>query len=155
MNLRRGLLRLWLLFAICFAGFVFAISFPSLRKEFEAAAAARAATEYVLPVDCKDARGVVEADYLERPFRDDGPRTACWYADEKFRRLFPEYSAMSNEDIATYLYAKFGVRVSKPAPWTTLIRTVGIALGFPLAVFLIGIAFVWAFAGFAPADRAE
>jgi hypothetical protein len=90
MNIRKGLLRLWIVGSILFAICVLAVSYSSLREDFRIAntdydAIAKDLGGYsVLPTDCAQARGVAGSDYSEM-------QNLCWYTMENFRRLYPEY----------------------------------------------------------------
>src|SRR5262249_38731386 len=95
----------------------------------------------LLPVDCGQARGVAAADYS----LNEG---SCWYASAIFRHLYPEYRDLSDHDLAERIYAKAGRPLTHPNPWAKVAVTAGIAIGVPLAVFVLGWCLGWAFSGF-------
>jgi hypothetical protein len=101
MNIRKGLLRLWIVGSILFVICVFAVSYSSLREHFRIAntdydAIAKDLGGYsVLPTDCSGARGVSGSDYSQS-------QDLCWYRTEDFRRLYPEY-----EDVGDDLFTDF------------------------------------------------
>jgi hypothetical protein len=172
MNVKRGILRLWLVFSALFAAVVCCLSYSKIRNEFrishtdyEAIAKKYGGVE-VVPVDCEEARGLPQlpsgltlvtpevkgvpagltAEQLTPDFsRKDG---YCWYEMPAFRRLYPEYKDVSDGDLSEKLYAKVGQPLSHPHPWAIVGETAGIAVGWPLAVLALGWSLAWAFSGF-------
>jgi hypothetical protein len=81
------------------------------------------------------------------------PDQACWYTLESFRKLYPEYSDLSPDILASRLHSQARVYGSDPGYW---IETVFEAALIPPAIVLIlGAAFVWAFSGFARSPSRE
>jgi hypothetical protein len=68
----------------------------------------------------------------------------------KFRRNYPEYNDLSDNELTRKLYTARGVEFHDlPKPWVTLGTWAAIALGIPLVVLVLGSSLVWAFSGFA------
>ena len=93
MNIRRGALRLWVIFSTLFVLGVSVSSYRTIREEFAAATrprdsfaiiAKKLGGEMLLPIDCLEARGDTTTDYSV----DNGH---CWYTVGRFRSLYPEY----------------------------------------------------------------
>ena len=151
-NLRRGFFRLWLVFSALFVIATAVVSFPNVKSEFKKAAADAEWQGFVpdVPVVCSDARGKVGDDY---DLRDYGGKNNCWYPLPKFRVLYPEYKDLTDDQISDRLYEKAGMPIDHGAPWTLLLKTLGIAIGVPLIVLAIGSALGWSFAGFRASER--
>ena len=146
MNWRRGLFRLWIVGTALFVIAVAFVSYGEIKQQFDDIAVMHVleADELAVPVQCADARGVADADYTVQ-FAN------CWYAMSKFRRLYPEYNDLSDNELTRKLYDVRGIAAASelPNPWKTLGMWVSIALGIPLAVLVLGASLVWAFSGFA------
>jgi hypothetical protein len=147
MNLHKGTFRLWVVLSVLFIMAVGTIEFSCVRAEFQTAQKDAELSEkwgwsLLLPADCEKARGELGKDY-ER--QKDG---LCWYDVPKFRALYPEYKDLKDSDLGDRLYAKVGIPVTKPHPWNTMAKVIGVAVGVPLAALLLGAALFWAFAGF-------
>ena len=143
MNWRRGLFRLWIVGSALFVLAVAFVSYGDIKKEFDAAALMDEIKDYeqLVPVLCADARGA--ADFI-------GVNDNCWYAMSKFRRLYPEYNDLSDNELTRKLYTARGVEFHDlPKPWVTLGTWAGIAFSIPLVVLVLGASLVWAFSGFA------
>lgn len=153
MNIKRGLFRLWVVISLLYAGGVTYLSFPALKYEYEmrAEAALPAGYEIMVPVLCGDAKGTINVDYdPETKVAEPNPFDTCYYEMAKFRRLFQEYQDLSDNEIYAKTYEGTGETVPYIGqPWQRLGFTALLAFAPPLAVLLIGGAFVWAFAGFA------
>lgn len=71
MNIRKGLLRLWIVGSILFVICLFPVSYRSLRGEFRIAntdydaIAKELGGSYLLPTDCTKARGLLGTDYTQ------------------------------------------------------------------------------------------
>lgn len=152
MNVVRGLFRLWLVLSALFSIAVFLLSYDTIKSEFDKKSALDEIPSNDLihiPVLCSKTRGSLDVDYfLEIGDTEEQPWQTCWYKLPTFRTLFPEYKDMSAEDLATKTYAEVGRPLTPPRPWQTLAGAAGMAFGFPLVVFIIGSAFVWAVSGF-------
>jgi hypothetical protein len=151
MNVRRGFFRLWLVFSFLFAMATFAISFKYIKGEFDQLSLKETISRLapMEPVDCSLARGTEGADYIKN--LDPYASSACWYEMPKFRKLFPEYADLTNDQLSEKLYPKVGLPLTKwddPSPIRTILIVIGIAIGVPALVLALGITFGWAFAGF-------
>ena len=153
MNFRRGLFRLWLLFAVLFAVAVGVKSYHTIRDEFREAAlprdrfdmlAAKFGGELLLPVDCLETRGDSTTYSIDRG--------SCWYTIGRFRELYPEYRDIDDSKLSDRLYAKAGIPLTYPRPWRTTFERIGIAIGGPLAVLAFGWCLGWVLAGFRQTD---
>jgi len=52
-----------------------------------------------VPVLCKEARGKDGEDYdASGPWNDYRAEKLCWYEEPKFRRLYPEYKDLTEDD---------------------------------------------------------
>lgn len=147
LNVRVGLLRIWVILSVLFVATIFAVSYPSLSEEFK-----EAHTDYThlaeqyggwteFPVNCDAARGSAGEDYAQR----DG---LCWYKMETIRRLYPEYKGLGDKELGDKLYAKAGLPVKQFHPWQRVFEVAAFAIGVPLAVLVLGWSIGWAFAGF-------
>jgi hypothetical protein len=158
MNWRRGLFRLWIVGSALFVLAVAFVSYSDIKKQFNDA------NDWVtvVPQLCGDARRVAGKDYAaERAGPQDKPNPFdnCWYEMPKFRRLYPEYNDLSDNELARKLYSDQGSSVpnsdqgfsapTEPNPWATLGMWAAIAFGVPLVVLVLGSSLVWAFSGFA------
>ena len=170
-NIRKGLLRLWIVGSILFAVCIGIVSYGGIRDEFRFAYTDYDAIDKQLggyslvPVKCtKDPtgnpfvppvpppgytlvgntlRGVSGTDY--NYLEADG---LCWYVMPNFRRLYPEYKDLSDKDLKEKLYEKAGQPLKHFHPWQKLGRAVALAFGVPLAVLVLGWALFWAVSGF-------
>jgi len=159
MNWKRGLFRLWLVLSALFIIATAVVSFPDVKGEFDKArlqAQAQAQQwpgELLVPVACSDARGKGGEDYEVPP--SWAGTNQCWYRVGKFRVLYPEYKDLSDKQLEDRLYEKAGMPRPHPSPWTLLLKTLGIAIGVPLMILVIGAALLWSFAGFAVERKAH
>jgi hypothetical protein len=149
MNIRRGLFRLWIVFACLFVIAVgVALSYP-IRREFEKAGAAKAILirierEGILFAPCS-VRG-------RRPFDVLQPNGRCGYDISKFKAQHPEYRNLDEDELVYRLCDEAGINIKMPfSPWTKVIEAGGIAVGVPAVVLILGWASLWAYAGFRPA----
>ena len=143
MNARRGLFRLWIVSSVLFAVGVCTASYPEVRAEFAARSTDRDAElgPLVLPADCRQARGIPSVDYsLEEGF--------CWYNQDTFRRLYPEYNDLTDGGLSERMYKKAGYPITKPRPWFKLFEVAAVAIGVPLAALALGFAGGWIVSGF-------
>src|ERR1700733_6200370 len=99
-NVRRGLFRLWVVLSSLWVILTAIISVSPVRAEFAKAASMRSleAASWTPdePVDCSLARGT--------EFRREGE--LCWYALPVFRKLYPEYKDLNEQELSEKLYAK-------------------------------------------------
>lgn len=157
-SLRRGLFRLWLVLSAIFLLGVTAVSFDSLRREFDRAELLRfmaAQPEPLLPLECARARGVEGSDYTRAPpspgerYRLMTPPATCWYKAERLRALYPDYAGLDDRALAERLYGAIGIPLkSPPQPFVLGLRVALLALGAPLLTLALGSALLWAAAGF-------
>jgi len=154
MNFRRGFFRLWVLGSILFVIGVAVVSYDVVASEFRRAAEYKAWDEVgliLLPVHCKDARGTSGADYTGRdgPWSDYSTEPKCMYKMADFRRLYPEYRDLSDNDLANKMYEKAGRPLKEePQPWRMVGQAAAVAVIVPLTIFLLGWAVAWALSGF-------
>ncbi|AIL98351.1 hypothetical protein DU99_02660 [Sinorhizobium meliloti] len=157
MNVKRGLFRLWLVLSALFVLATFGVMYNRISEEFNRAALAEAIAEDTLmvPVECPLARGEWNKDFQTLPKQPDRPNpwegVPCWYELPRYRELYPETAALSDEEIASRQYTSVGRTLTHPVPptpWRVLARVAVVAFSIPLLILLIGSAFVWAFSGF-------
>lgn len=149
MNIKRGLFRIWLVCSIFFVIGNIAFSYSFIRSEFVRDRMFREGG-VLIPVKCGQARGELKTDYKLSEWKSEKlSYDSCWYSMGKFRTLFPEYRDLDDLDLIGKTYDAAGEAVYIPEPWQSLQQRAAIALGFPLGIFIIGFAFVWAFSGFA------
>jgi hypothetical protein len=66
-----------------------------------------------------------------------------------FRRLYPEYKDLNDDELSEALYEKAGIPPIPPIrPWSVFGEKAGLAFGPPLGALAVGWALVWALAGF-------
>lgn len=154
MNFRRGFFRLWILASVLFVIAVAFVVYEPIITSFKRAAESKSWPEVgliLLPVLCKDARGTSGTDYTGRegPWSDYSAEGKCMYKMADFRRLYPEYKDLSDNDLATKMYEKAN-RPLQPElePWWALGQAVAIAAMVPLVVLLLGWAIAWTLSGF-------
>ena len=110
MNIRRGLFRLWITFAALFALVTATLSYTEIRNEFFWRKPP-ADWKALLPVACDQARGAANTDYSTS-------QNLCWYEQDKFRALYPEYADLTEPELSKRLYAKAGQPLREMRPWT-------------------------------------
>jgi len=151
MNVRRGLFRLWIVLSLIFMIGVISVSYSDVESEFERYELGEymaSRSTLLLPVSCAQARGT-EGDHYQRAVMTS--KELCWYDEPVFRELYSEYDDLPQEQLAHRMYQRAGLETQPAArPWVTVGETAAIAVGIPIAVLLVGAAFVWAIAGFAP-----
>jgi hypothetical protein len=149
MNWSRGCFRLWIVGSAMYVIALAAIPSSEIRTEFESlyrwdwlGVAGR-----LVPTLCSEARGVMGKDF-EMNTETSG---TCWYELSNFRLRYPEFKNQSDSELAARLYTAVG-RPQPPArptfPWTTLLKWLGMAVGVPLLVLMLGAAIGWALSGF-------
>ncbi len=159
MNFRRGFFRLWVLASILWVVGVAVNSYAEVASEFKRASLWQASQDVkwdevsliLLPVHCKQARGKSGVDYTGRegPWSDYSHEGQCMYKMADFRRLYPEYKDLTDNDLVDRLYREANRPLSgKPEPWWFLLQAVAMALIVPLVVLLFGWAIAWALSGF-------
>jgi hypothetical protein len=144
-NVRRGLFRLWIIFACLCILVVGIVSSGSIREEFEKASERKSwgrGDILLVPVDCSDARGSLSSDYSKE---GDG---RCWYEMPKFRAQYSEYKDLTDDQLSDGLYKKAGIALTPIRPWKKVMQAAGIAVGVPLAVLILGGSMIWALSGF-------
>jgi hypothetical protein len=157
MNWRLGLFRLWLVAAILFALSVAMVSYSTVRDAFTESDFVEKWADnkdgIAMPQACAAARGIEGSDYLVGRIPGSDPFTKadrnCWYTMVDFRRLYPEFSKIPDEELADKQYRGLHAEVfGHPVPWGVLGYWVTVALGIPLAFLALGAALVWALSGF-------
>lgn len=153
MNIARGLFRLWLVCSVLYILVIALFSYQPVRREFaKQAAETRYIASLTVPVMCHDARGVANTDYEPTKGFDNpiNPFSSCWYTMEKYRKLFPEDAGKSDARVIADGYGNNGATMPdlNADPWKATAVAIGIAAGPPIFLLVIGMAFVWAFAGF-------
>src|SRR5947207_320692 len=110
-NARRGLFRLWIVLSSLWVILICVMSIAPVREEFAKASTMRKinAGKWTPdePVDCSIARGT--------EYRRDG--SLCWYALPAFRKLYPEYNDLKEQDLSEKLYARAGIPLTPIRPW--------------------------------------
>jgi hypothetical protein len=148
MNIRRGLLRLWVIFAGLFVIGTGVMLSSGIREEFRKAAVTREMASFTadVPVDCSQARGKLSSDYTNEIGH-------CWYEMPKFRALYPGYKDLNDNRLSELLYGKAGIPLVPIRPWTKVMQAAGLATGVPIAALLVGWSLIWAFGGFWPTPK--
>ncbi|NEH32651.1 hypothetical protein [Rhizobium ruizarguesonis] len=153
MNIKRGLVRMWLVLSVIWIVAAIFISWESIKLDEWWSDDPNVYAD--LPVPCDKARGTEGRDYSQRPAPEPwnavrNPGSACWYGEDKFRILFSFYDGDSHGKVSKMLYGELGWEPAegndkflrtKPVVMTALIP--------PLLAYAVGTAFVWAFSGFA------
>jgi hypothetical protein len=149
MNLRRGLFRLWVVFAAVFVIAVGVTSSGGIGAAFEQASIRKDVITGgpMVPVDCANARGFLWTDYWKE--KEDHQ---CWYPIARYRELYGAYKELDDDALVATLYEKAGMpRADSLDPWIKLVETAAVAVGAPLAVLVLGWSLIWAISGFFPA----
>jgi hypothetical protein len=144
-NIRRGLFRFWVLLSCLWVILICITAITPVREEFAKATSMRKINAGSWtpdePVDCSIARGT--------EYRRDG--SLCWYSLPVFRKLYPEYNDLKEQELSEKLYDKAGITLTPIRPWRMLLEKLALALGPPLGVLILGWAFLWALSGFSRA----
>jgi hypothetical protein len=158
MNIRRGLLRMWLVVSGLFIAGVFVHFASEIRNDFVSTALREhmRSSGALVPVPCGNARGAAGADYetglpeQRWPWESYGadPMPLCWYRLPRFHALYAEYSDLTDDVLTKRLYDKADFKMTETAPWRTVAWVSGLAVGAPLAVLAVVAALYWAIMGF-------
>lgn len=167
MNIRRGLLRLWIALTVLWLAAVGALFLPNIIKNREAIAefdreTARSITtappgfELLVPWDCAQARGVKSESSDRMPPGTDYSQDSsgfCLYLITGFKKLFPEQaSGASDQDLYRRLWWTYGQgsgpRDLPEDPSRTERTAAAIAFAPPLFLFLLGLTAMWIIRGF-------
>lgn len=161
MNLKRGLLRIWLVLSVLLVIAVCALSYDNMKKAFDEAAVIDMVKgdQIIMPVLCGQARGIAGKDYTTKANQSPGPWDTyskpnpfdtCYYMSvSDYRRLFPEFASMPENSLVKKVYADAGTPTREiDSPWVSLLGLIAWALAIPLIILAIGSAIFWAFAGF-------
>jgi hypothetical protein len=154
MTFRRGFFRLWVLGSVLFVIGVAVTHYDLVASEFKRAKERKEWSEVgliLIPIHCKDARGNSNTDYTGRegPWSDYSKEGQCMYKIGDFRRLYPEYNNLSDNDLANQLYERAGRPLNaEPEPWHFVAWAVAIGIAFPLITLIFGWAVAWALSGF-------
>ena len=150
MNVRRGLFRLWIIFACMFVIGILVVSRYAISREFEKAGEMKSQRENiiqsgVLRVPCF-VPGHTAFDWSEKA---DG---FCGYDIRKFRTQHPLYRDLNDEQLLGRLCEQARINVKSPFhPWRRVTEAAAIAVGIPGAMLILGLAWCWAYSGFRPA----
>jgi hypothetical protein len=153
-RIARGLFRLWLVASAIFVIGTAIVGYDDFSSKRDAVWPG----ERLVARLCGDTRGLAGTDYTTNLDQDPGPWDLyatpnpfdnCWYRISAFRRLFPEFAALSDDELASKLYSDVGIPVrSQASMWPTLGKRLSIAIGVPWSVLIFGGALVWAFRDF-------
>lgn len=161
MNIKRGLLRLWLVLSLFWVSIVgiFGIDHVKSDKWWKGEEWWEKDPIAFLPVACTDARGVQNVDYekldaFEPWNRYRTPSSACYYTHDKFKIMFPEYKDTPFGEISNTLYQKIGWSPKFDGDRFEQTKIV-IAVAFlpPLLLLIIGSLVGWALAGFRTSEK--
>jgi len=145
-NLRRGLLRLWVTASVIWVLGVAGFTYVDINRSREVAAQAASLPDgfqVIWPMRCSvELRGKFGTDYTKE---SDG---LCWYTTHRFRALYPEYADIDDRKLASQLHAKAGVPLTEPSMWAIPSSRIAIAIGVPFAVLALGWALRWVLSGF-------
>jgi len=158
MNIKRGLFRLWLVCGLLFASATILFTYDQISREFTNASALAKVpdtTTFTIPIGCWNKRGAAKIDYItENGGGESAPWELCWYPVAKVRAMFPEYAQFDDADLKDETYIDAKIPRYPAHPWQSLFGVLGFAFGVPLFFLVVGVAFVWAFSGFArPASK--
>lgn len=156
MNIKRGLFRLWIVVSFLWVVLIVGLSWSDIRRDRWLAEEAWWDSDPLadLPVRCEEARGSATIDYriedAPEPWnRVREPSKACWYSEERFRTLWPEYSVLEHVDLSLKLYRSLGWEPEFARdPFDHTKRAAAFALIPPIAMLFVGSLFVWALSGF-------
>jgi hypothetical protein len=156
LNIKRGLFRVWLVMTIVWIALVMVLSWDQIARDKAWIGVGPWENDRLsyLPVRCEDARGAATTDYERREpqepwnqYRDI--KQACFYDQERYRQLWPEYADLDHKALEESLYERLGWEtqiVEDPLSRTKTAATV--AFGPPMLILVFGTAILWAFAGF-------
>ena len=158
-NYRRGLFRLWVILAALWIGGVALVSGPGVYREFQKAAAVNAAKAATVTDATKGATvsrlakyGAAIDDKDVLTFNIEGNRVRV---GNSFFQLSPEEQQATIDEITSQLKGEAYDKPPPPAPWSSLVSGLWIAILPPLALLSLGAALGWVFSGFRHrADRA-
>jgi hypothetical protein len=138
--MRRGLLRLWVIFAIIFIFAAITLNFDNLKyskSQFDPTTATLA-----LPVDCTLARGELGKNYTS------DSEKYCWYTVSEFRKLFPEYKDLPDEKLSEKLYQSMKSKPDNHLFWDAIHNILIYGFGIPFLLLALSLCFQWIVAGF-------
>jgi len=162
MNWRRGLFRLWIVGSALFVLAVAFVSYTEIKADFDVVARAskpevtssfiaefrQQYPEYNSLTDAQLLEAVYEKFFSDMPReqfeKQVSEKISASNKAVKFQGQLHEFPAdFTDEQIATALKSTI------KNPWVSVGEAVGIAVGIPLAVLVLGASLVWAFSGFA------
>jgi hypothetical protein len=150
MNLRRGLFRLWIIFTVLWclvvAGIGGYVTFQQFQgQQHKQSLLARG----LVPINLYDSQDPARATALSN--QCEAGYIWSWCDLSVFRKIFPEYNALSDNELKAKILKKANnVDAWRPAPTLYLGNTLLIALIVPSLLFVLGYAITWAFSGFRP-----
>ncbi|MEZ5781183.1 MAG: hypothetical protein R3D70_05990 [Rhizobiaceae bacterium] len=151
MNLRRGLFRTWIVLTILWIGAALFISWPTVVRDLAFSSPPRSAEDFVtlIPVPCGEVRGQ-PSDYsrMEPGFSTAGAREGCYYEEPRLRELWPEYAAMTEDELIEVMHGKLGWTLPEIDPYEHTKRAALLALVPPVALLILGSLIIWAGAGY-------
>lgn len=151
MNIKRGLIRCWIVFTVAVALLTAVFSYHSVRNEFEKASLAREFDKMsitLIPGLRGNLRGEAKDYSCNGELVSINQFDTCWYQLPKFRELFPEYRDLTDDDLVEKTYRKMGQPLTSSRPWSALFIALGFGLGVPLMILIVGASLYWAIAGF-------
>lgn len=151
-NYRRGLFRLWVILAALWIGGVALVSGPGVYREFQKAAAIKAAKAATVTDATKGATvsrfakyGAAIDDKDVLTFNIEGSRVRV---GNSFFQLSLEEQQATIDEIASQLKGEVYDKPPPPAPWSSLVSGLWIAILPPLVLLALGAALGWVFSGF-------
>lgn len=151
MNVRRGMFRLWVIFATLFVLGVVIFSYEHIRYEFQMAQDF-AGLPHVRNTGTKmplSEQRRSQLDAIVQRMQANGE------TDDYIQAVVNDFkNKYANESAITPAVGEF-MPVTAIQPWTKLMETAGVALGVPLAALVLGWSLIWAFSGFRIPAKAD
>lgn len=160
MNIRRGLLRLWVAGSFLWMLGVAALGYDRIAQDTYFAPPLELPFHFVpfVPVLCGDARGAAGKDYSTKEAQNPGPWDiyakpnpfdTCWYAMPVYRKLWPEHKDLSDDAIVQKSYKVTGRELNVIDPLAGTKQVAVFAFGPPAALLFLGLLAAWVVSGFA------
>lgn len=158
MNIKRGLLRIWVVLSAAYIIGLAAIGSKYVYEEFQQADFIQRTIEgkeYGYPVKCEFAKGVQGTDWNYGDPWEYNYQKVCWFTLESFKHHYPQHKDTEPSALLTINYKMSDEYMPRPQPWWTLGGGIAWAFGLPLFFLVVGSAIYWAFAGFARTPKPE